>query len=67
MNIFKSLEGISISTLKVKNMVDFYKADWNHRFVLFFISLILTYCLFVEKKLVTIKHFLLNFLGGQSV
>ena len=22
------------------------------------------YCLFVEKKLVTIKHFLLNFFGG---
>ena len=32
------------------------------RFVSFCISLIFTYCLFVEKKLVTIKHFLLNFL-----
>ena len=31
------------------------------RFVSFCISLIFTYCLFVEKKLVTIKHFFLNF------
>ena len=42
------------------------------RFVSFCISLIFTYCLFVEKKLVTIKHFLLNFSfflggGGQNV
>ena len=28
------------------------------------ISLIFTYCLFVEKELVTIKHSLLNFSGG---
>ena len=26
----------------------------------------ITYCLFVEKKLVTIKHFLLNFLRGSK-
>ena len=37
-----------------------------HRFVSFCISLIFTYHLFTQKKLVTIKHFLLNFffLGG---
>ena len=39
--------------------------------VSFCISLIFTYCLFVEKKLVTIKDFLLNFFffggGGQNV
>ena len=29
-----------------------------HRFVSFCISLIFTYCLFVDKNLVTIKHFL---------
>ena len=34
------------------------------RFVSFCISLIFTYCLFVEKKLVTIEIFPLNFLGG---
>ena len=30
------------------------------------ISLIFTYCSFVVKKLVTIKHFLLNFFGGSK-
>ena len=38
-----------------------------HRFVSFFISLIFTYRLFVEKKLVTIKQFLLNFSGGVKM
>ena len=44
-----------------------------HRFVSFCISLIFTYCLFVEKKLMTIKHFLFDFSfffrggGGQNV
>ena len=38
-----------------------------HRFVSFCISLIFTYRLFVEKKLVTIKHFLLSFFGGQNL
>ena len=33
------------------------------RFVSFCISLIFTYYLLVEKKLVTIKHFLLDFFG----
>ena len=32
-----------------------------HRFVLFCISVIFKYCLFVKKKLMTIKHFFLNF------
>ena len=36
------------------------------RFVSFCISLIYTYCLHMEKKLVTIKHFLLNFFGGSK-
>ena len=36
------------------------------RFVSFRISLIFRYCLFVEKKLVMIKHFLLNFFGGSK-
>ena len=37
-----------------------------HRFVSFCISFMFTYCLFVEKKLVMIKHFLLNFFGGSK-
>ena len=36
------------------------------RFVSFCINLIFTYCLFVEKELVTIKIFLLDFPGGQK-
>ena len=31
---------------------------WNNSCITFCIILIFTYCLFVEKKLVTIKHFL---------
>ena len=30
-------------------------------------SLIFTYCLFVEKELVTIERFLLNFFGGSKM
>ena len=39
----------------------------SNRFVSFSISLIFTYCLFVEKSLVAIKHFLLNFFGGVKM
>ena len=35
-----------------------------HRFVSVCISLIFRYCLFVEKKMLTIKHLLLNSFGG---
>ena len=38
-----------------------------HRFVSFYTNLIFTYCLFVKKKLVTIKLFLFNFSGGHNV
>ena len=34
-----------------------------YRFASFCINLIFMYCLYVEKKLVTIKHLFLNFLG----
>ena len=37
------------------------------RLVSFCISLIFKNCLFVEKKSVTIKHFLLNFFFGGGV
>ena len=36
------------------------------RFVSFYISLIFTYCLFVEKELVTIQIFFLDFSRGQK-
>ena len=36
------------------------------RFASFCISLIFTYCLFVEKELWTIKIFLLDFFGGPK-
>ena len=38
-----------------------------HGFVSFCISLIFMYCLFTEKKLVTIKLFLFNFFFGGGV
>ena len=37
-----------------------------HRFASLCISLIFTYCLFVEKRLVTIKLFRFNFFGGRG-
>ena len=36
--------------------ISFFTTKILHRFVSFCISLIFTYCLFVEKKLVTIEH-----------
>ena len=54
--IFKEAEKPKISSFAIKAKTSLRL----QRFFSFCINLIFTYCLFVENKLVTIKHFLLN-------
>ena len=65
--MIKNVKIVIIEAFKSKFYQYFvFTKEILHRFFSFCISLIFTYCLFVEKKLVTIKHFLLNFFGGSK-
>ena len=53
--------------IKVLEIFRLHQKSILQRFFSFCISLISTYCLFEEKKLVTIEIFLLNFFWGVKM
>ena len=62
--MIKNVKIVIIQAFKSKFCQYFvFTKKFLHRFVSFCISLIFTYWLFVGKKLLTIKHFLLKFWG----